>query len=230
MKKVSLRPFALSLLILPFLISGAEQHPKRSFSFSNAELVLVAGAKIVEPSTFACQEDQGHLALATPAETSLAKAQGFNGFVFGQAGEDALTTACQQLITTNTSNYEIGAAVATPSFNLRDKGYKNIIHSPAPRREWYPTEKEQNDRLTACYSNILTVVRQLGLKGVATVPFGTGVAGYTHNDSARLLAGAIYSLQQASGDSKRIYVIYGNAADLETAATAVSTFQHEHEA
>lgn len=215
MNKIFLRSLTIALLSTSYIIQAAEsQKPeitKRCFTINGSTVTLVTGGNVLQPEGFVSKSQP--LSLATPADGDLKKAGGFNGFVFSKAGEKDLAEECATAFENNgKKNYAVCSAVVTGSHGLSSQ-FQAIIHSVAPRVDKFENKDKADQALQNTYSAMISAAARTKTS-IVTVPFGTGVAGYSHADSVRLLAGALKAQKDVNTN---IHLIYAQEADFSTA-------------
>ncbi len=120
-------------------------------------------------------------AIVNAANTHLKQGGGVCGSIFKAAGETALTNACQRI-----GRCEIGKAVITPAFNLKD--VKHIIHAVGPK---YNTGSlDEQKLLHDCYYNALSVARDNCCHSIGFPLIAAGRYGYPIEEAWKIALNA----------------------------------------
>ncbi len=119
--------------------------------------------------------DQTVDAVVNAANSGLWAGGGICGAIFSKAGMSELTDACSKIKTP----LKDGAAVITPSFNL--KNAKAIIHAVGPNFAVTPTAFEA---LYMAYYNSLTVLMENGYHSISFPLISSGIFGGSLPDPA----------------------------------------------
>ena len=107
-------------------------------------------------------------AIVNAANAGLQMGGGVCGAIFRAAGPQKLQEACNKLAPIKT-----GEAVITNGFDAKAKF---IIHTAGPIYD--PTDKQQAEQLSNCYSNSLKLAAQNNLTSIAFPLISAGIYGY----------------------------------------------------
>jgi len=111
-------------------------------------------------------------AIVNAANSELRPGGGVCGAIFAAAGRSDLEAACSAL-----GGCRVGGAVSTPSFQLRARGIRFIIHAVGP--VWDPLDPEECDeQLAAAYRSALGEAERREVASVAFPALSTGIFGY----------------------------------------------------
>ena len=120
--------------------------------------------------------DQDCDAIVNPANQSLLAGSGLCGVIHKLAGPE-LEIACKKL-----GRQEIGDAVITPAFNLKNCQY--IIHACGPR--WLDGTYGERELLAKTYKNIIDLANAAQLKKIAIPAISTGIYKFPIEQSAEI--------------------------------------------
>ncbi len=119
--------------------------------------------------------------IVNAANTYLAMGGGVCGAIFGAAGEEELSKACDKL-----SPIKTGQAVITEGFNLPAK---HIIHTAGPV---YKDGKQGEAELLAnCYKNSLKLAKDNGCESIAFPLIASGIFGYPKAEAINIATATI---------------------------------------
>lgn len=123
-------------------------------------------------------------AIVNAANQSLLGGGGVDGAIHRAAGPE-LKAHNQTL-----GGCQTGLAVATPAFNLEERGIKRIIHTVGP--VWHGDENaklgdtREDNLLASCYQQCLSIAAQEELSSVAFPAISTGVYGFPVKRAAKI--------------------------------------------
>jgi O-acetyl-ADP-ribose deacetylase (regulator of RNase III) len=123
-------------------------------------------------------------AIVNAANQSLLGGGGVDGAIHRAAGPE-LKAHNQTL-----GGCQTGLAVATPAFNLEERGIKRIIHTVGP--VWHGDENaklgytREDNLLASCYQQCLSIAAQEALSSVAFPAISTGVYGFPVKRAAKI--------------------------------------------
>ena len=118
------------------------------------------------------------------ANSSLLGGGGVDGAIHAAAGP-RLLAACRELRRTELPDgLPVGAAVATPGFDLPARW---VVHTVGPNRHRGETDPAL---LASCVTSSLDVTARLGARTVALPAVGAGVYGWAPHEAAQVLVGA----------------------------------------
>lgn len=120
--------------------------------------------------------DQECDAIVNPANQSLLAGSGLCGVIHKLAGPE-LEIACKKI-----GRQQIGNAVITPAFNLKNCQY--IIHACGPR--WLDGTYGERELLAKTYESILEIAQAKQLIRVAIPAISTGIYRFPANEAAAI--------------------------------------------
>ena len=135
-------------------------------------------------------------AIVNAANTDLQMGGGVCGAIFRAAGPAKLQEACNKL-----SPIKTGDAVITQGFNAKAK---YIIHTAGPIYD--PTDKQQAEQLSNCYSNSLKLAAQNNLKFIAFPLISAGIYGYPLNEAIQIAIDSINGFLQKENSQMTVYL------------------------
>lgn len=158
-------------------------------------------------------------AVVNAANSKLLAGGGVCGAIFGAAGVDELTRACQKI-----GFCDIGQAVITDGFNLKAK---YIIHTVGPIYGKNPSAEAE--QLYSCYKNSLFLAESKNLSSIAFPLISTGIYGYPKYEALKIATRAIKDFLENS--EMQVYlVVYDNDTFVisEKMFSAVESYIDEH--
>ena len=135
-------------------------------------------------------------AIVNAANTDLQMGGGVCGAIFRAAGPQKLQEACNKLAPIKT-----GEAVITNGFDAKAKF---IIHTAGPIYD--PTDKQQAEQLSNCYSNSLKLAAQNNLKSIAFPLISAGIYGYPLNEAIQIAIDSINGFLQKENSQMTVYL------------------------
>ncbi len=147
-------------------------------------------------------------AIVNAANNDLIAGGGVCGAIHKAAGKEL------EKLTVTMGGCETGKAKYTEGFNLKTKF---IIHTVAPRynNPFYKYEKSKEELLFSCYQESLNIAESLKLKSISFPALGTGVYGWSHQQSAEIATKAIFEwLKKTQSKIQIRYIV----VDKETAS------------
>jgi O-acetyl-ADP-ribose deacetylase len=147
-------------------------------------------------------------AIVNAANSSLLGGGGVDGAIHRAAGPELLE-ACRELRRTSLPNgLPVGAAVATPAFNLPARW---VVHTVGPN-----LHAGQSDPalLASCFRESLAVAADAGASSVAFPAVSAGVYGWAAEDVAAIAVDAVRDFERARPDSGVElveFVLFGSA-------------------
>ena len=135
-------------------------------------------------------------AIVNAANTDLQMGGGVCGAIFRAAGPQKLQEACTKLAPIKT-----GEAVITNGFDAKAKF---IIHTAGPIYD--PTDKQQAEQLSNCYSNSLKLAAQNNLKSIAFPLISAGIYGYPLNEAIQIAIDSINGFLQKENSQMTVYL------------------------
>ena len=135
-------------------------------------------------------------AIVNAANAGLQMGGGVCGAIFRAAGPQKLQEACNKLAPIKT-----GEAVITNGFDAKAKF---IIHTAGPIYD--PTDKQQAEQLSNCYSNSLKLAAQNNLKSIAFPLISAGIYGYPLNEAIQIAIDSINSFLQKENNQMTVYL------------------------
>lgn len=152
-------------------------------------------------------------AIVNAANEHLVAGGGVCGAIFAAAGHDELGESCGVL-----GGCTTGAAVATPSHRLAERGIRHVIHAVGPR--WTAGEASADDDVTAdaayldvllasAYRSALSVAESLDVDSIAFPSISTGIFGFPLRRATRI---AVAVTTGHRGAIRRIVLVGFDAA------------------
>lgn len=135
-------------------------------------------------------------AIVNAANAGLQMGGGVCGAIFRAAGPQKLQEACNKLAPIKT-----GEAVITNGFDAKAKF---IIHTAGPIYD--PTDKQQAEQLSNCYSNSLKLAAQNNLKSIAFPLISAGIYGYPLNEAIQIAIDSIKDFLQKENSQMTVYL------------------------
>jgi len=135
-------------------------------------------------------------AIVNAANAGLQMGGGVCGAIFRAAGPQKLQEACNKLAPIKT-----GEAVITNGFDAKAKF---IIHTAGPIYD--PTDKQQAEQLSNCYSNSLKLAAQNNLKSIAFPLISAGIYGYPLNEAIQIAIDSINGFLQKENSQMTVYL------------------------
>ncbi len=135
-------------------------------------------------------------AIVNAANAGLQMGGGVCGAIFRAAGPQKLQEACNKLAPIKT-----GEAVITNGFDAKAKF---IIHTAGPIYD--PTDKQQAEQLSNCYSNSLKLAAQNNLKSIAFPLISAGIYGYPLNEAIQIAIDSINGFLQKENSQITVYL------------------------
>lgn len=135
-------------------------------------------------------------AIVNAANAGLQMGGGVCGAIFRAAGPQKLQEACNKLAPIKT-----GEAVITNGFDAKAKF---IIHTAGPIYD--PTDKQQAEQLSNCYSNSLKLAAQNNLKSIAFPLISAGIYGYPLNEAIQIAIDSINGFLQKENCQITVYL------------------------
>ncbi|MBU0595048.1 MAG: ADP-ribosylglycohydrolase family protein [Gammaproteobacteria bacterium] len=119
-------------------------------------------------------------AVVNAANPNLLNGSGVSGAIFRAAGAQKLAQACRELAPIN-----VGDAVITPGFSLPNP---HIIHCCGPR---FNKDPDAEEKLAACYWNILSLADKSQIHSLAIPAISTGEYGFPIEEATRICINVI---------------------------------------
>ena len=135
-------------------------------------------------------------AIVNAANAGLQMGGGVCGAIFRAAGPQKLQEACNKLAPIKT-----GEAVITNGFDAKAKF---IIHTAGPIYD--PTDKQQAEQLSNCYSNSLKLAAQNNLTSIAFPLISAGIYGYPLNEAIQIAIDSINGFLQKEKSQITVYL------------------------
>ena len=135
-------------------------------------------------------------AIVNAANAGLQMGGGVCGAIFRAAGPQKLQEACNKLAPIKT-----GEAVITNGFDAKAKF---IIHTAGPIYD--PTDKQQAEQLSNCYTNSLKLAAQNNLKSIAFPLISAGIYGYPLNDAIQIAIDSIKDFLREHNSNITVYL------------------------
>ena len=135
-------------------------------------------------------------AIVNASNAGLQMGGGVCGAIFRAAGPQKLQEACNKLAPIKT-----GEAVITNGFDAKAKF---IIHTAGPIYD--PTDKQQAEQLSNCYSNSLKLAAQNNLKSIAFPLISAGIYGYPLNEAIQIAIDSINGFLQKENSQMTVYL------------------------
>ncbi len=161
-------------------------------------------------------------AIVNAANRDLRKGGGVCGAIFAAAaaGADKLQKACDEAIRLHhpdTGFCPTGQAIATPSFDLEERGIKKIIHAVGPI--WGRGDEAKSDELLAsAYSSSLRVAEELGLESIAFPSVSTGIYGFPLDRASKI---AVQAVKSYRGPLSKVVLVAFNDKTAQSLAAAL---------
>ncbi len=140
-------------------------------------------------------------AIVNAANSALAQGGGVCGAIFAAAGAEALAAECSRI-----GHCEVGSAVITKGYGLPAK---HVIHTVGP--VWRGGGHREEELLTACYTNSLSLALEMHLKSVAFPLISSGIFGYPKDKALQTAISAIGAFLMQH-DMMVYLVVYDKAA------------------
>ncbi len=119
-------------------------------------------------------------AIVNAANSGLRAGGGVCGAIFDAAGDQRLSEACRAI-----GGCPTGSAVATPAFDLEDRGVRHIIHAVGPI--WDDQQPERCDELLrSAYESSLAIAEDRGLFSIAFPSISTGIYRFPRRRAAAI--------------------------------------------
>jgi O-acetyl-ADP-ribose deacetylase (regulator of RNase III) len=131
-------------------------------------------------------------AIVNAANSSLLGGGGVDGAIH-RAGGPAILEACRKIVARQ-GGCNTGEAVITTAGNLPARF---VIHTVGP--VWQGGNKDEAQKLAACYTNSLKLAAENGCTTVAFSAISTGVYGYPKTEAAAVAVGAVIGFLKSSG-------------------------------
>lgn len=151
-------------------------------------------------------------AIVNAANAGLQMGGGVCGAIFRAAGPQKLQEACNKLAPIKT-----GEAVITNGFDAKAKF---IIHTAGPIYD--PTNKQQAEQLSNCYTNSLKLATQNNLKSIAFPLISAGIYGYPLNEAIQIAIDSIKDFLQKENSQITVYLAVLDDRILSAAQKMVS--------
>ena len=135
-------------------------------------------------------------AIVNAANAGLQMGGGVCGAIFRAAGPQKLQEACNKLAPIKT-----GEAVITNGFDAKAKF---IIHTAGPIYD--PTDKQQAEQLSNCYSNSLKLAAQNNLTSIAFPLISAGIYGYPLNEAIQIAIDSINGFLKKENSQMTVYL------------------------
>jgi O-acetyl-ADP-ribose deacetylase (regulator of RNase III) len=101
----------------------------------------------------------------------------------------------------------VGKAKHTVGYNLPAK---YIIHTVAPKYHLVVYEKPREELLADCYRNVLNLAHSLNITSISFPSLGTGVNGWPHNESAKIMLTTIHQWLSENKSDMTIRILLPN--------------------
>ncbi len=161
-------------------------------------------------------------AIVNAANRDLREGGGVCGAIFSAAGSRKLQQACNDAIRQHfaeTGYCPTGQAIATPSFDLEERGIKNIIHAVGPI--WGRGDEAKSDQLLAsAYTSALLVAEKLGLESIAFPSISTGIYDYPLDRACKI---AVQAVKKYQGPLSKVVLVAFNDKTAQSLAAALGT-------
>lgn len=147
-------------------------------------------------------------AVVNAANSGLMGGGGVDGAIH-RAGGPAIFDACTRIrATTHPDGLPAGEAVITMAGNLPARF---VIHTVGP--VWHGGARGEADILRVCYTSVLRLAVERGLKSVAFPAVSTGVYGYPAELAAKVAVTTVRAFLATSALPERvIFTLFGEAA------------------
>ena len=142
-------------------------------------------------------------AIVNAANKSLTQGGGVCGSIFAAADADDLRAECEKI-----GHCPVGQAVITGGGKLPAK---NIIHTVGP--VWQGGGQNEEELLTACYTNSLNLAVNNGLASVAFPLISSGIFGYPKAAALHVATSAIGKFLQKH--NLKVYLVFIDKADYD---------------
>jgi len=160
-------------------------------------------------------------AIVNAANRDLRQGSGVCGAIFAVAGARKLQEACDRAINETFADKgycPTGEAVATPSFDLAERGIKYVIHAVGPI--WGRGEEAQTEQLLAsAYRSALQVAEDLGLESIAFPSISTGVYAFPLTRASEI---AVETVKAYKGPVSKIVLVAFNDKAAQAIASALA--------
>ncbi|WP_426959647.1 macro domain-containing protein [Muricoccus radiodurans] len=138
-------------------------------------------------------------AIVNAANERLAAGGGVCGAIHRAAGP-GLEAACLAI---EDRPVPVGEARLTPGFGLRAR---SVIHAVGP--VWYGGDRGEAERLAACYTSSLALLRGAGGRSIAFPAISTGIFGYPPPRAVDVAIGAVRADLAAHGDVEVVFACF----------------------
>lgn len=132
--------------------------------------------------------------IVVPSNPQLAPGGGAGLALFNAAGNEKITTACQQFpILRDDVRCAVGDVVTTESGALLEQGVKELVHAVGPT-----TEDDRNDLLVKTYINSLDTAANHNLSSITLPAIATGAHGFPFKQATTIAINTIRNYRQSS--------------------------------
>ena len=156
-------------------------------------------------------------AVVNAANSSLLGGGGVDGAIHRRGGPDILA-ACREL---RASHYgkglPTGQAVATTAGRLPARW---VIHTVGPV---YSKSQDRSALLASCYTESLSMARQLGARTVAFPAISAGIYGWPADDAARIAVRTVHASEHPIDEARFVLFSQDMYDEFDRALAAITT-------
>ena len=146
-------------------------------------------------------------AIVLPANPALVEGPGASAAIFEAAGRKKLTKACEKVLAKTGGKCEVGSAIPTLSFDLKDNGTKFIIHAIVPK--WNDGEHQEYDNLCSAYLTSLAIAELMKCSSIAFPLLASGNNGFDKSLALEIAARSFKNFE-SNILHKIVLVIHGD--------------------